>query len=93
MTSATGETGVMGMNRFKVHFVVERIKLAGEFPFNIEDVESDLEAILAFFGIDAAFLPAELVLLRGELHKLALAEEFEEAAQLATADPLEAMVN
>lgn len=80
-------------NRFKLHYVVERIRYAGDFPFEVEDVAEDLDKVLGFFGIEEEFDRHELKTLQEELIPLALAEEFAEATRLATVDPLDALLS
>ena len=70
------------MNRFKVHSVVEYIKIRNEFPFDVDDVTEHLEEILHFFGL-MALADEETGLVKEELLKLALEEQNVEVARLA----------
>ena len=76
------------MNRYKVHAIVERIRRAGEFPFNVEDVEECPEGILYFYGIDVELAPDDRELIQRELRVMAEIEECVEAARLAERDLL-----
>ena len=76
------------MNRYKVHVIVERIRRAGEFPFDVEDAEQCLELVLGFYGIDEELAPDERELVRSELRAMAEVEEYAEAVRLAARDPL-----
>ena len=77
------------MNRYKVHAIVERIRRASEFPFNIEDVDECPELVLGFYGINEELDPDDSELVRRELRAMAEAEECMEAARVAARDPLE----
>ncbi len=91
-TSSGTMTEAIEVNRFKVHYTIERIKQASEFPFAVEDVEEDISQILAFFQVDGEFESDELAVLREELGELALAEEFAEAARAASVSPLDRLL-
>lgn len=77
------------MNRYKVRAIVERIRRAGEFPFDVEDVEESPELVLGFYGINEVLDPDDCDLVRCELRVMAEVEECAEAARLAARDPLE----
>jgi uncharacterized protein YktA (UPF0223 family) len=70
------------MNRFKVHSVVEYIKIRNEFPFDVDDVTEHLEEVLHFFGL-VTLADEETGLVKEELLKLALEEQNAEVVRLA----------
>ena len=39
------------MNRYKLHRIIEYIRMQEEFPFDVLDVEEDIEAVIAYFGL------------------------------------------
>jgi hypothetical protein len=71
------------MNRLILHSIIEHIKGKGEFPFDVEDVDQDVQNILCFFNILDPFDKDDTELLREALRKMALEEEEAEAVRLA----------
>ena len=76
------------MSPMKVHRIVEYIRSRGEFPFERDDVQNDLGAVLAYYGITTLLEHDEQAAVTHELLKLA--EQFEVAeAVRVTAHQLE----
>jgi hypothetical protein len=59
------------------HWLVESIRNAGDFPFDVEDVEERLSEVLAFYGCTEPLGEFDTVEVRRDL--LALAEVRQEA--------------
>ena len=69
------------MNRFKIHRIVEYIKLSADIPFDTYDVEDDIHGVLHGFGIAEVLDGQEERELYHELMEIAIQEEFTEAAR------------
>ena len=66
------------MNRYKLHTAVEYIKTQPEFPFDVYDVEDDVQQVLAYFGLHPQLDDEERNELKRDLRELALASELAE---------------
>jgi len=71
------------MNQVKMHKLIEYLRAAGEFPFDVDDVEKRLGEVLGFFGIVEQLAADEERALRAALVDLALAEQEVEVVRLA----------
>ena len=70
------------MNNLKLNKIIEYIQQQGEFPFDVFDVDEDLQKVLCFFGVYDEFSSDEINILKQNLQKLALNEEFKEAIHI-----------
>ena len=70
------------MNKYKIHCIVEYIRMQDEFPFDVFGVEETLDEVLAYFGFFAQLTEADREELRSELGKLAEETEWTEMAYL-----------
>ena len=66
------------MNRYKLHMVVEYIRTQPEFPFDVYDVEDDVQQVLAYFGLHPQLDDEERNELKRDLLELALASQLAE---------------
>ena len=66
------------MNRYKLHTAVEYIKTQPEFPFDVYDVEDDVQQVLAYFGLHPQLDDEERNELKRDLRGMALANELAE---------------
>ncbi len=72
------------MNPYKVHRVVEYIRMQTEFPFDVLDVDEDMEQVLAYFGMHPELDDEERREIHGELREMASEAELAEIARLVT---------
>jgi hypothetical protein len=70
------------MNRHKLNYTVEYIRTQAEFPFDVLDVEEDLNAVLAYFGLHPELDDEERQELCRDLFPLASEAELSEIARL-----------
>jgi len=70
------------MNVVLLNSVIGYIRSQDDFPFNVEEVEEDIDEILLFYNVFESFSAQEWDVLKAELKKLALAEEQAEVARL-----------
>lgn len=75
------------MKSERVHKIVEYIKRQAEFPFDVDEVMEDLDNVLRFFGTYEGVTEAEKKLLKKDLSKLAIEEEFREMEHVAKGEP------
>jgi len=76
------------MSSYKIHRIVEYIKLQPDFPFCEEDVVENIDIVLHYFGIYKVLDEQEESLLISELQKLAIEDEFREIEQMAQPEVL-----
>ena len=70
------------MNRRKLNQTVEYIRTQAEFPFDVLDVEEDIEAVLAYFGLHPELDDEERSELLSDLYPIASAAELAEMFRL-----------
>jgi hypothetical protein len=58
--------------------MVEYMKSADDFPFDVEDVENEIHTVLSWFGIIEYFNADELAILKEDLRQMALKQEYRE---------------
>lgn len=72
------------MDRYKVHRIVEYIRMQTEFPFDVMDVDEDVEQVLAYFGLHPALEDEERQEIQRELGEIAGEAQLAEIARLVT---------
>jgi len=70
------------MNRTKLNGIVEYIRMQAEFPFDVLDVDEDLDGVLGYFGFFPRLEEAERAEVKRDIDELAEAAEFAEIARL-----------
>lgn len=72
------------MNRCRLHGMVEYIRMRDEFPFDVMDVEENLEAVLEYFGFYPTLDEAERLELSKALGDMAAEGQWAEVAWLVS---------
>ena len=70
------------MNKQKMNCIVEYIGTQAEFPFDVLDVQENLDAVLGYFGFHVGLTEEERVQLQQDLAVIAEASEVAEMARL-----------
>ena len=72
------------MNRYRLNGIVEYIRMQDEFPFDVLDVEENLDEVLGYFGLYPKLDEAERAELRTALESMAAEAEWIEIARLVS---------
>ena len=72
------------MNRYRLYGIVEYIRRQDEFPFDVLDVEENLDKVLEYFGLYPQLDEAEREELRTALESMAAEGEWTEIARLVS---------
>ena len=70
------------MNKNRMNSMVEYIRMQDEFPFDVLDVEENLDAVLGYFGFFAKLAEEDAVEIRTALGDIAGAAEWAEMTRL-----------
>jgi len=70
------------MNRYRMNSMVEYIRMQDEFPFDVLDVEENLDEVLAYFGFFAQLTEDGAAEIRTALADIAGAAEWAEMTRL-----------
>ncbi len=70
------------MRKLKLFRTIEYLKTKDLF-YDVEDVDDDIEGVLAYYGISENFTDSELYVIREELKDIIEQQEFIEAAHSA----------
>ena len=72
------------MNKYRMNSMVEYIRMQEDFPFDVLDVEENLEEVLAYFGFFAKLTEESAAEIRTALANIAGAAEWAEMTRLVS---------